>query len=226
MRTWPGNSMRSPRSARAGRGRGRRPAGGAPGAGAGDAAGAAARGASPAGGTDRPGGGAAGRPVGRARGTGPAGQPSSQAARGAAGGGGAVGRRFDFLVQEFNREANTLCSKSASVALTAIGLQLKARSSSCASRCRTSNERRRDRLAAARPVPGDRARPSGAGKSAIAARAAGQRTDAALSVSVTTRPPRPGEQDGVHYHFRDQAEFDAHGAKRARCWNGPRVFGR
>ena len=37
-----------------------------------------------------------------------------------------VGRRFDFLVQEFNREANTLCSKSASVALTATGLRLKA----------------------------------------------------------------------------------------------------
>ena len=40
--------------------------------------------------------------------------------------GGAVGRRFDFLVQEFNREANTLCSKSASAALTATGLRLKA----------------------------------------------------------------------------------------------------
>lgn len=37
-----------------------------------------------------------------------------------------VGRRLDFLVQEFNREANTLCSKSASVALTATGLRLKA----------------------------------------------------------------------------------------------------
>jgi uncharacterized protein (TIGR00255 family) len=40
--------------------------------------------------------------------------------------GGAVGRRLDFLVQEFNREANTLCSKSASAALTATGLRLKA----------------------------------------------------------------------------------------------------
>jgi uncharacterized protein (TIGR00255 family) len=40
--------------------------------------------------------------------------------------GGAIGRRFDFLVQEFNREANTLCSKSASVGLTATGLKLKA----------------------------------------------------------------------------------------------------
>ncbi len=37
-----------------------------------------------------------------------------------------IGRRFDFLVQEFNREANTLCSKSATVALTATGLRLKA----------------------------------------------------------------------------------------------------
>jgi uncharacterized protein (TIGR00255 family) len=37
-----------------------------------------------------------------------------------------VGRQFDFLVQEFNREANTLCSKSASLKLTAIGLKLKA----------------------------------------------------------------------------------------------------
>jgi len=38
----------------------------------------------------------------------------------------AVGRKFDFLAQEFNREANTLCSKSQSKTLTAIGLELKA----------------------------------------------------------------------------------------------------
>lgn len=37
-----------------------------------------------------------------------------------------AGRRLDFLTQEFNREANTLCSKSASTTLTAIGLRLKA----------------------------------------------------------------------------------------------------
>jgi uncharacterized protein (TIGR00255 family) len=37
-----------------------------------------------------------------------------------------VGRKLDFLMQELNREANTLCSKSASVSLTAIGLNLKA----------------------------------------------------------------------------------------------------
>ncbi len=40
--------------------------------------------------------------------------------------GGAVGRKLDFLTQEFNREANTLCSKSNHVDLTAIGLDLKA----------------------------------------------------------------------------------------------------
>ena len=39
---------------------------------------------------------------------------------------GASGRRLDFLTQEFMREANTLCSKSASAALTAMGLDLKA----------------------------------------------------------------------------------------------------
>lgn len=39
---------------------------------------------------------------------------------------GGVGRRLDFLTQEFMREANTMCSKSASRDLTAIGLDLKA----------------------------------------------------------------------------------------------------
>jgi uncharacterized protein (TIGR00255 family) len=40
--------------------------------------------------------------------------------------GGSVGRKLDFLCQEFNREANTLCSKSADIGLTAIGIDLKA----------------------------------------------------------------------------------------------------
>ncbi len=37
-----------------------------------------------------------------------------------------IGRKLDFLIQEFNREANTLCSKSATGALTSTGLKLKA----------------------------------------------------------------------------------------------------
>lgn len=40
--------------------------------------------------------------------------------------GGAVGRKLDFLTQEFNREANTLCAKAQSAELTRIGLDLKA----------------------------------------------------------------------------------------------------
>lgn len=39
--------------------------------------------------------------------------------------GGAIGRKLDFLAQEFNREANTLCSKSSNKQLTQIGLSLK-----------------------------------------------------------------------------------------------------
>ncbi|MBV1896702.1 MAG: YicC family protein [Rhodobacteraceae bacterium] len=40
--------------------------------------------------------------------------------------GDTIGRKLDFLMQEFNREANTLCSKSQSTDLTAVGLDLKA----------------------------------------------------------------------------------------------------
>ncbi len=40
-------------------------------------------------------------------------------------GGGAIGRKLDFLCQELNREANTLCSKSPDMALTRIGLEMK-----------------------------------------------------------------------------------------------------
>ncbi|EKF20332.1 YicC/YloC family endoribonuclease [Nitratireductor pacificus] len=48
------------------------------------------------------------------------------AARAMLAAGGAVGRKLDFLGQEFNREANTLCSKSNAASVTAIGLELKA----------------------------------------------------------------------------------------------------
>ncbi len=47
------------------------------------------------------------------------------AARALLGEDGTVGRKFDFLMQEFMREANTLCSKSGNAALTRIGLDLK-----------------------------------------------------------------------------------------------------
>ncbi|MAF96915.1 MAG: YicC family protein [Rhodospirillaceae bacterium] len=49
-----------------------------------------------------------------------------EAARGLMTADGGVGRKLDFLCQEFNRETNTLCSKSQNVGLTRIGLDLKA----------------------------------------------------------------------------------------------------
>lgn len=49
--------------------------------------------------------------------------------------------------------------------------------------------------------------PSGSGKGTIVRRLLEQRPDTVLSVSATTRAPRPGEVDGVHYHFLDRAVF-------------------
>lgn len=53
------------------------------------------------------------------------------------------------------------------------------------------------------------ASPSGGGKTAIARRLVATDENLALSISMTTRAPRAGEQDGVDYLFRPQAEFDA-----------------
>ena len=51
--------------------------------------------------------------------------------------------------------------------------------------------------------------PSGAGKTTITRRLIECDTSLSLSVSVTTRPPRPGEIGGRDYRFIDQARFDA-----------------
>jgi guanylate kinase len=50
--------------------------------------------------------------------------------------------------------------------------------------------------------------PSGVGKGTVVAEVRRRHPDVWLSVSVTTRRPRPGEADGVHYHFVEDAEFD------------------
>jgi len=50
--------------------------------------------------------------------------------------------------------------------------------------------------------------PTAVGKGTIAAYVRTHFPQVWLSVSMTTRPPRPGEADGVHYHFVDDAEFD------------------
>jgi guanylate kinase len=51
--------------------------------------------------------------------------------------------------------------------------------------------------------------PSGVGKGTLIRSLLDRVPELELSVSATTRPPRPGEQDGVAYHFLDRDEFDA-----------------
>lgn len=51
--------------------------------------------------------------------------------------------------------------------------------------------------------------PSGAGKTTIARKLLAEDSEIAMSVSVTTRPLRPGEVEGRDYHFTDRAGFDA-----------------
>jgi len=69
------------------------------------------------------------------------------------------------------------------------------------------------------------AAPSGAGKSTITRALLATEPALSLSISATTRAPRPGERDGIHYHFRTQAEFDGMAASGALLeWAS--VFGR
>lgn len=51
--------------------------------------------------------------------------------------------------------------------------------------------------------------PSGAGKSTLSRSLLEKDDNISMSVSMTTREPRPGEVDGVHYNFTSQDEFDA-----------------
>jgi guanylate kinase len=53
------------------------------------------------------------------------------------------------------------------------------------------------------------AAPSGTGKSSLTRALLAAEPELGLSVSVTTRAPRPGEVDGKHYYFRTAAEFEA-----------------
>jgi guanylate kinase len=69
------------------------------------------------------------------------------------------------------------------------------------------------------------AAPSGAGKSTLARALLAGDAEIGLSVSVTTRKPRPGERDGVDYHFVDDEAFAAMAAE-GKLLEWARVFGR
>mgnify|MGYP003362325505 FL=1 len=67
--------------------------------------------------------------------------------------------------------------------------------------------------------------PSGAGKSTIANALRASEPQLLHSVSVTTRQPRPGESDGIHYHFRTMEEFSRM-AEAGEMLEWATVFGR
>jgi len=52
--------------------------------------------------------------------------------------------------------------------------------------------------------------PSGGGKTTLCQQLLAARPDLARAITCTTRPPRPGEKDGVDYHFLDAAKFQQH----------------
>lgn len=66
--------------------------------------------------------------------------------------------------------------------------------------------------------------PSGAGKSTISRELLTRDGNLSMSVSLTTRPMRPGEQEGVHYYFVDHAEFEAR-VQRKELLEHAHVFG-
>jgi len=66
--------------------------------------------------------------------------------------------------------------------------------------------------------------PSGAGKSTISRELLTRDSNLSMSVSLTTRPMRPGEQEGVHYFFVDHAEFEAR-VQRKELLEHANVFG-
>ena len=65
--------------------------------------------------------------------------------------------------------------------------------------------------------------PSGAGKTTISRRLLQMEQNLAISISATTRPMRPGEQDGVDYHFVTQSTFD-HMVQKGEFLEHARVF--
>lgn len=75
--------------------------------------------------------------------------------------------------------------------------------------------------------------PSGAGKSTVVSKLMERRGDVCFSVSVTTRAPRPGEQDGVNYFFVTRERFEEmvrtgelleHAEYVGNCYGTPRAY--
>ncbi len=115
----------------------------------------------------------------------------------------AAGRRLDFLTQEFMREANTLCAKSATVELTRTGLALKAAIDQFREQVQAMSSERARRGLLMLVVSS----PSGVGQTSLSRRLVADHAELDLSISMTTRPPRPGEHEGREYFFVSEDEF-------------------
>src|SRR4029079_6420955 len=131
--------------------------------------------------------------------------------------GGPVGRRLDFLAQEFNREVNTCCSKSNDLELTNTGLEMK----NVVEKFRQQVQNLEQSMTAGAFDGVERrglmfvlSSPSGAGKSTLSRMLIESTPGLKMSVSATTRPMRPGEVDGRDYFFVDKPKFEAMVKKR------------
>src|SRR5262249_24359395 len=127
--------------------------------------------------------------------------------------GGPIGRRLDFLAQEFHREANTCSSKSNDVQLTNTRLEMK--------NVIEPFREQVENLESTMTVRGHGfdgverrglmfvlSSPSGAGKTTLSRRLIERMPGLRMSVSVTTRPKRPGEVEGKDYLFVEKARFE------------------
>ena len=66
----------------------------------------------------------------------------------------------------------------------------------------------------------------GGGKTSVSRALLETEPELSLSVSATTRAPRPGEREGVHYFFRTPGAIRRHGSRPANSWNMPSFLGR
>eukprot|EP01133_Synstelium_polycarpum_P001782 gene1782-2054_t len=110
---------------------------------------------------------------------------------------GAAGRRLDFLMQELNREANTLGSKAFDPRSTQASVNLKVLIEQMREQVQNIDTGTLYIISA----------PSGAGKSSLVKALTDADEQIRISVSHTTRAMRPGEVNGVHYHFVERTEF-------------------
>ena len=153
------------------------------------------------------GGGDSGGPQRYRRGAGAA-EDSLGAAGALLDAGGEVGKKLDFLLQEMNRETNTILSKTNGVGET--GLRI----TELALAAKADIEKIREQsLKSGMTTVFIISAPSGSGKSTLVHELMRRVPGLRFSVSYTTRPPRGQERNGKDYFFISREEFEARVAR-------------